>query len=380
MLISLFIITIYLSANLYFYLKLSSVFSLSAPIEVAFALVVTIMTASPVLIPIYKHRGSEWSVRIYSYIGYLWLAFLVPFVPAAALLDIYNLAVVYFAEYSQNMKHLPVIYSELTVIVPCLLSVAINTYGCYEARNLVTERLTIKTDKLPEGVSRIRIAQISDLHLGDIVRDRTVEKVVQIVNKEAPDIIVSTGDLVDGLIRHIEHLPEKLCALEAPYGKYAVMGNHETYGGARHTMQFTEDSGFTLLRDEGITVNNDINIAGLDFAGGESVGYSLKSKKKTAREVLSVFNNGLFTILLKHRSDVDKDSHGLFDLQLSGHTHRGQIFPMHLATKFIFQYHSGFTQLPWGSSIYVSRGTGTSGPPIRFLSKPEVMVIDIVSE
>lgn len=380
MLISIFMITIYLFANLYFYLKLSMVFSLSSPLEIALAVAVFFMTLSPVLIPIYRHRGSEWSVRAYSYIGYLWLAFLVPFTPAAALLDIYNMAAGYLAGASPGTGRLPVIYAELTVIVPAALSIAINTYGYFEAKGLCTERLIIKTDKLPKGVGRIRIAQISDLHLGPIVRDRTVEKVIQRVNKEAPDIIVSTGDLVDGLIRHIEHLPQKLSALEAPLGKYAVMGNHETYGGVRHTMQFTEDAGFTLLRDKGITVNDAINIAGLDFAGGESIGYSLKTPKKSAREVLSSFDNGLFTLLLKHRSDVDDNSHGLFDLQLSGHTHRGQIFPMHLATMFIFQHHSGFIQLPKGSSIYVSRGTGTAGPPIRFLSAPEVTIIDIVSE
>ena len=94
--------------------------------------------------------------------------------------------------------------------------------------------------------------------------------------------------------------------------------------------------------------------------------------------MLSGLPDGLFTLLLKHRSDVEKDSIGRFDLQLSGHTHSGQIFPMHLAVMFLFQHHTGFTKLPEGSAIYVSRGAGTAGPPVRFLSTPEITIIDIV--
>jgi predicted MPP superfamily phosphohydrolase len=95
--------------------------------------------------------------------------------------------------------------------------------------------------------------------------------------------------------------------------------------------------------------------------------------------VLAGLPAGLFILLLKHRSDVEEDSLGLFDLQLSGHTHKGQIFPMHLATMFLFKHHTGFIELSKGSAIYVSRGTGTAGPPVRFLSAPEVTIIDIVA-
>jgi predicted MPP superfamily phosphohydrolase len=267
---------------------------------------------------------------------------------------------------------------ESTFYISLLLSLAVIAYGYFEAKNIRVEKLIISTSKLPEGASRVRVAQISDLHLGVTVGEGILDKVINNINEEKPDIIVSTGDLVDGIIRHVNHLEERLKNIHAPLGKYAVIGNHELYGGINKTAQFIEDSGFKLLRGDGVTVDNTINIAGMDFLGGEAGRYIDDSSLKQEHDVLSNLTPGLFTLLLKHRSDVENESLGLFDLQLSGHTHKGQIFPMSLVTMLLFQYHTGFNRLENGSAIYTSRGTGTAGPPIRFLSTPEITIIDIV--
>lgn len=92
------------------------------------------------------------------------------------------------------------------------------------------------------------------------------------------------------------------------------------------------------------------------------------------------FQKDRFTLLLKHRPLIDKESVGLFDLQLSGHVHKGQIFPFSLLTKFYYDFYAGFAKLSDTSSLYVSRGSGTWGPPIRFLAPPEITVIELVNE
>ena len=374
MLIFFFIVTIYSSANLYLFFKLNSFINLGTSVDVLIGAVVFFMTISPVLIPVYSNWGSERTLRIFSYIGYMWLAFVVPFFPVSVLIDLYNLAVPLITDGYGLLTVSP----GTSLIVSLLLALLINVYGYYEAGHLRIERLTINTPKLPVGVERIRIAQISDLHLGIIVGDGMLKKVIQKIANEAPDVIVSTGDLVDGTIRHIKHLPERLRELEPPLGKFAVMGNHEIYGGKTLTIKFIEDSGFRLLREEGVTAGDAINIAGMDFTGGEVAAYENGPEARPEHEVLLGLPKGLFTLLLKHQSSVEDRSLGLFDLQLSGHTHGGQIFPMNLATMFIFSYHTGFTKLAKGSAIYTSRGTGTSGPPIRFLSRPEITIIDII--
>ncbi len=371
MLIFFFLVTAYSTANLYLFIKLSSLMNFGTGADVLVGAVIFFMTITPVLIPIYSNIGSERSLRIFSYAGYMWLGFVVLFFSVSVLIDLYNLAATLIA--------VTALSPGTSMAVSVLLALLINVYGFYEARNLRIERLVINTPKLPEGLERIRIAQVSDIHLGIIVGEGMLKRIMKMIEDEAPDVIVSTGDLVDGTIRHIKHIPETLRELHAPLGKFAVTGNHEIYGNKRRTIKFTTDSGFTLLRGEGVTVGDSLNIAGMDFEGGE-IAANERPGNKPEEEVLTGLQKGLFTLLLKHRSDVNDESLGLFDLQLSGHTHGVQIFPMSLATMFIFSYHSGFTKLAKGSAIYTSRGTGTSGPPIRFLARPEITIIDIVRE
>lgn len=375
-----FIAISYVAANIYFFYKVTSVFEFGRGAGILTGIVIFIMTMLPVFIPIYSHKTSERSIRIISYTGYLWLAFLIPFCPAAIILDLFNMVAQWNGHLAEHVDAAFIISRDSAFFIPLSLSAVIVAYGFFEARNLRTERLVIRTSKLPAGVGKVRIAQISDLHLSVMVGKYMIDKIIKITEEERPDIIVSTGDLMDGAVKHVIHLSGRLRRLNARCGKFAVAGNHEFYGGLRHTIKFIEDSGFTVLRDRGVTVGDIINIAGMDFTGGETKGFNYDTPRQDEREVLSKLRPGLFTLLLKHKSDVKEECLGLFDLQLSGHSHKGQIFPVNLATMFLFSYHTGFTKLPKGSAIHTSRGTGTAGPPVRFLSTPEITIIDIVSE
>ncbi len=380
MLIFLFIVTIFSTANVYFFLKISAILNSGTAVNVFIGTVILFMALSPVLIPVYSHKGTDRAVTIFSYAGYLWLAFLVPFFSIGVLLDLYNVVIKYSGLFIEGDINSFTLTTTTAFLVSFMLSVAILIYGYFEAKNVRVERLVMRTHKLPEGTGKIRVAQISDLHLGVIVRESLLNRVIKIIDRESPDIIVSTGDLLDGITRHVDHLAARLGEMQAGLGKYAVFGNHEIYGGIKKTAQFIKDAGFTLLRGKGVTEKSSINIAGVDFTGGEARRHRKISPPANEHKILSGLPSDLYTILLKHRSDIEEESIGLFDLQLSGHSHKGQIFPMSLATMFLFSYHTGFHRLKKGSAIYTSRGTGTAGPPIRFLSTPEITIIDIVPE
>jgi len=374
----LFITVSYGLANVYVFLKLRVLLEPGLPGALLLGLLILFLTLSPTLIQIYNFRGTARAASVFSHIGFLWFALLIPFVACAIVLELYNGILFYGGFLFDADLSDKLISSAHTVLIPCALSIAMTAYGYFEAKKLCIERLTVRTSKLPDGVSKIRIAQISDLHLGVLVKDQILNRVIEIIDDERPDLVVSTGDLVDGVVRHIEHYAERLKAIHPRLGKFAVLGNHEIYGGLKNTTKFIADSGFTLLRGEGTTIENVLNIAGMDFAGGEAKRINKNLPETKEWEVLSALSRDKFTLLLKHRSDIEEKSLGLFDLQLSGHTHKGQIFPISLVILFMFQYISGFTQLFKGSAIYVSRGAGTAGPPIRVFSKPEVTVIDIM--
>ncbi|RMG60982.1 MAG: metallophosphoesterase, partial [Deltaproteobacteria bacterium] len=247
-------------------------------------------------------------------------------------------------------------------------------WGTIEAKKIVVERLEFASPKIPPGAGEIKIVQISDLHLGLIEREGRVRQVVDLIRKENPHLIVSTGDLVDGQMYDISSLASEFALLSPPLGKFAVMGNHEFYAGWKNSLSFLERAGFRVLRNESAAVGEFLRIVGVDDPVGARMGVSAGKKES---DLLFGKPHTMYTILLKHRPDVAKQLVGTFDLQLSGHTHKGQIFPFRYLTKLSHPFDSGLYPLGLGSFLYVSRGTGTWGPPVRLFAPPEVTVITL---
>jgi len=267
--------------------------------------------------------------------------------------------------------------SKSAFVIPLIISMTIASYGYFEAMAVKTERLTIRSVKIPLEAGRIKIAQISDVHLGHIIREERLKKILDKVKAEKPDILVCTGDLVDGQRSDLNDLSSLFQEINPKYGNFAITGNHEYYAGLEQSLEFIKKSGFRILRGGGVTINGIINIAGVDDNAGIT---SVNAKSSSEKEMLSKLPSDKFTIFLKHRPLIDEDLNGLFDLQLSGHTHKGQIFPFNFFVGRFFPFISGYHQITDKSSIYISRGAGTWGPPIRFLSPPEVTVIELSGE
>jgi hypothetical protein len=264
----------------------------------------------------------------------------------------------------------------LSFFAPLILALTVGIFGFFQALNIRTERIAIQTAKIPRDIGRVRIVQISDVHLGLIVRQGRLAKILECVDAAHPDLLVSTGDLVDGQLNELAGLAEQIRQVKTPLGKYAVTGNHEFYAGIGTALKFTRDAGFTVLRGRGLTVPGVLNLAGVDDSAGNRFGTGHMISEKA---LLTDLPRSFFTVLLKHRPLPDEASIGHFDLQLSGHTHKGQIFPFTVLIDLMYPKSAGLMQFGAGSRLYVSRGSGTWGPPIRFLSTPEVTVIDLIS-
>jgi len=364
--------SIYASMHVYAFLKLRRAVALSGIATALIAVLMILMILTPIIVRVVESAEFERTAKVFAYGGYTWMGLLFLFFAASFTLDVWRF-LVYAAEGLLKASLDVVRFSaRQAFFLPLFASVIAAGYGLFEAMNIRTEILVLKSPKITRP---IRIAQISDVHLGLLVREPRLSRILEKVTAASPDIFVSTGDLVDGQTDSLNGVGILLRDVKAPLGKYAITGNHEFYAGLDRSLEFMKQAGFHVLRGQGTSVAGLITIAGVDDPVVRGYG---PSREVPEREILSGLPKDKFTLFLKHRPDVEKSSVGLFDLQLSGHAHKGQIFPWTLIVRLVHPQLAGLYDLPSGSSLYVSRGSGTWGPPIRFLAPPEVTVIDLV--
>jgi predicted MPP superfamily phosphohydrolase len=332
------------------------------------------LVCGPLIVYALGARGMEGASRSVSWIAFTWMGLLFFFTWTNLALDGVNLLARIAAAAAGKGSRPLVVYGRSAFLALAGLSAALGIYSFFEASRIRVVHFPIFTDKLPEGTARIRVAQISDVHFGLMIRHGTAAAIADAVRQAAPDLFVSTGDLVDGRINHLDGLSEILREIPAPLGKYAVTGNHEYYAGIGTSLEFTRRAGFTVLRGEAVTVGNALRIAGVDDVAGDRFG---PSSGRPEEEILAKDPSPLFTILLKHRPFLSPAARKAADLQLSGHTHNGQIFPFRLLVRIWFPLLYGPYFPGGGGALYTNPGTGTWGPPMRFLSPPEVTIIDI---
>ncbi len=255
------------------------------------------------------------------------------------------------------------------------LSVVASCYGFYAAREIRVERIVLPTSKLPVGVERYRVVQLSDIHLGVMTNEQWLQRIVAEVNSLKPDLIVTTGDIIDSNVPSSMPYLATLSRLQATDGKFGVAGNHEFFAGIDKSVAFMNEAGFVMLRGERAVVKPWLHLLGVDDREGRHSGVAVVDHEEP---LMAANDPAAITMLLKHQPVIREESIGRFDLQLAGHVHQGQIFPFRLLTWIAYPIAMGLSDLGQGSQIYVTRGTGTWGPPIRIMAPPEITLIEWV--
>ena len=328
-----------------------------------------IMLVAPVAVRLLDRHGYPEVARYLAWIGYSWMG--LAFLAFSMLLPVlcWDLLALALHSLKPTLPRLTV-HSPTCAIIVVVCTLGMGMYGFYEAAYLRVERVILISDKLPPGTPPIRVAQVSDLHLGLLQREKALTPVITILQRLQPDLLVVTGDMVDAQMDHLNGLTDMWRSIDPPLGKFAVLGNHEVYAGLQPSLDFLQRSGFTLLRNRAITIGDFLLLAGVDDPA--------VSPTLNALSTLPAQEAKRFKILLKHRPAFAPEHSGLFDLQLSGHAHRGQIFPFNLLTHIAYPMQNGLYQLPWGGILYASRGTGSWGPPMRIGAPPEITLFEIV--
>ncbi|MGI6685946.1 MAG: metallophosphoesterase [Bacillota bacterium] len=269
-------------------------------------------------------------------------------------------------------EHRSIIPAGVVMIITVLL-----IFGSWNALNPQVTKYALTIPKSGGGLSQIKMVLVSDIHLGKIVGLNRLNKMVEMVNQTQPDVVVFAGDMIDGNVDIFteQRLDNALKNIKAKYGVYAVLGNHEYISReVDRAIFYLDKGGVNVLKDEVVRVANSFYLIGRDERSNHNFS---GAGRRVLSDLLKGVNKNDPLILLDHQPQnlAEAEEAGI-DLQLSGHTHKGQFFPINLITQRIFENDWGY--LAKGSlQVIVSNGFGTWGPPIRIGNIPEIVEIII---
>lgn len=342
--------------------------------NLAIGLFFIIMIFSPFIIRISENKGLKLLSVFFSYTGYMWMGIISIMIFTLIFLDILNIIIVKVSIYLGIKSNFLYHTNKYTFLLSVILSLLAASIGYFDAKNIRTTKVKLESRYLPENISKLHIVHLSDIHISQTIGSDFISQIVSKTVELKPDLILITGDITDIDPRKNKKIISLLNSLNPPLGKFAVTGNHEFYAGIEMVMNFYQACNIKLIRGETINISESIIIAGVDDDNGSRFSnFADISEDK----LLTPIDENKFVILLKHKPFINDAVKNKVDIQLSGHTHGGQIFPFSLIVKQIYKYFYGLYRISDRMHLYVSRGTGYWGPPIRFLAPPEITSIEI---
>ncbi|MCK9617061.1 MAG: metallophosphoesterase [Lentimicrobiaceae bacterium] len=313
---------------------------------------------------------------VFTFTGSFWLAAIFYFFLLVLIFDVFQLL-------NAGLHFLPAFlfadFAKTKLILflsACIISFSLITAGFINASSPRIKKLDINLNKKAGELSSLNIVMVSDIHIGTLIGYRKVEKLVNHINRLKPDMVLFAGDVIDEELSVVLHynMGAPLKKLNAPLGVYAITGNHEYIGGAEAAVRYLESLNIKMLRDTCVTVSGAFNLAGRE---DRDISRFSGKKRKNLEEIIKDADTALPLILLDHQPfRLDLTEKCGVDIQLSGHTHHGQIFPLNFLTRKIYENSWGYLK-KGNSHIYVSCGYGTWGPPIRLGNRPEIVQLRV---
>ncbi len=323
-------------------------------------IVLAVLSVSLVLGSLLSFSYDSWPVKIFYNLAAYWLGFLYFFVLASIL--------VWLVYGFCGLTHLMVNFKIIAAIF-FSAAVLIGIYGVANARNVRVVQVSISLPNLPSAWQGKKAVWISDTHLGQVWGEKTAQELAEKIKGLQPDIVFIGGDLYDGVAADLDKLAEPFGKIKAPLGVYFITGNHEEF--------FDKAKYLDAVRRQGIKVldNEMADINGLEIVG---VDYNDSSDRAKLEEILR--NIGLDeskpSILLKHAPlDLDIAANAGISLQLSGHTHQGQVFLFKYITRLVYKGYDYGSKAFGAMQVFTSAGAGTWGPPMRVDTKPDIALI-----
>jgi len=318
----------------------------------------------------------SWISDVVTWVGAFWLAAMFYFFLIVLVVDIISLLGWMIPSLPSFLIHptaeLKAIYLYTSMGFVGLLLIL----GHINALNPRIRTIEINTGKKAVGMKEVTIVMASDIHLGTIIGPRRVGKLVNTINSLKPDIVLLAGDVVDEDLKPVirQNLGESLRKISAPLGVYGIMGNHEYIGGAEAASKYLEEHGITMLRDKVVNIKGMFYLAGREDRSSNSFA---GRKRLTLDSLLSGLDRSRPIVMMDHQPfKLEEAEKQQVTLQLSGHTHNGQLWPLNYLIDAIYELGMGYKTIG-NTHFYVSPGYGSWGPPVRIGHHPEIALIKL---
>lgn len=310
------------------------------------------------------------------WIGSLWFAVILYSVLSLIIIDLIRLIDFKFSilpSIVKNNYHQAKLFTLLFVI---FFNIIVIIYGYYNSRNLQVTELNINLPKGEGKLDQLRAVFLSDTHISPINNEKFLINVIEKINSLNPDIVLMAGDVIDDKaeILRERNIGGSFLNIKSKYGVFMCNGNHEFIIGIETAVPFLEEKGIYVVRDSAVLVAESFYVIGredkakVNFTGIE---------RKELREIVNNFEQGYSKILLDHTPiNLEKAVENNINLQLSGHTHHGQMFPINYITSMIYEVSWGYL-LKNNTHVFVTSGAGTWGPPVRTGSIAEIVLLNI---
>lgn len=365
------VLVVYVGVNVFLFIQTRPLFSINV-IGVWLKILFIVLASSFVLSIVADRFLGNVLVGIIERLGAIWLAAML----YLSLIFVLLLCI-RWANHWLNFTSLlcfrhNVMYHRGFVIGVYALLFVILAIGNYNATHAKVVNLAISIDK---PVGNLRIVAVSDIHLGNIIGNKQLNKLVNTINQQNPDVVLFVGDIFDKEVAPVinQKMGEQFKNIRSRYGVFAVPGNHDYFNDYQQKLGYLRASGITLLCDSVAQVSN-YYIVGRNDRESE---YALQHRRSTVEQLVQNLDCSKAIVLLDHQPyQLAEAQRCGVDLQISGHTHNGQLWPFSLITSSLFELSCGFMQ-KGKTNYYVTSGYGTWGPRFRIGSRAEVLVVEM---
>jgi predicted MPP superfamily phosphohydrolase len=373
------VLSIYTLINIYIFMRGWEVIPENIYIKLGYAVVYSILFLSFVVGRFLERAALSWFSDILVWIGSFWLGAMVYFFLILLVIDflrLINSIVPFFPSFlTANNRGT----GQIAAIAVSAIVLVVVVSGYINALKVRVKKLELTIRKGIKSRESLNIVVASDIHLGTLICKSRLERIVERINSLNPDLVLLPGDVVDEDLGPVirQNLGETLRTIKSRLGVVAITGNHEYIGGVEKACRYLSEHGITVLRDSWIEIEKGIVIVGReDLSSRQLAG----KRRKPLEELMAGVDKNLPVILMDHQpfrlEDAEKNR---VDLQLSGHTHHGQLWPFNFITKKVYDISWGYKK-KGNTHFYISSGVGTWGPPIRTGNRPEIVNVQLTFE